>query len=328
MRVLRSYLKERLFVLLLLAAWWSVFAGVFALYRLPLEAVSYAAALGAVGTLAAAAVDFGLWLRRWKTLEELKCRVTLGLEGLPEPWGAAEGAYQELLRCLYQDRLLRLSAAGAAQEDTVRYYTLWAHQIKTPIAAMRLLLQQDDTERGRELSAELFKVEQYVEMVLQYLRLGSGSTDYLIREVPLEPLVRQAVRKYAPLFVHSHVSLDLGPLQGSVLTDEKWLSFVVEQLLSNAVKYARGGTVTVFREGDELVIRDDGIGIAAEDLPRVFEQGYTGCNGRTDKRSTGIGLYLCKSVCDRLGHGIRISSQAGRGTEVRVDLRRAELEVE
>ena len=328
MRVLRSYLKERLFVLALLAAWALVFAGVFALYRLPAEAVAYAAALGTVGTLGAAAVDFGLWLRRLRTLEELRHRVTLGLEGLPEPWGAVEGAYQELLRCLYQDRLLGLSAAGAAQEDMIHYYTLWAHQIKTPIAAMNLLLQRDDTAQGRELSAELFKVEQYVEMVLQYLRLDGGGTDYLIREVPLEPLVRQAVRKYAPLFIHSRVSLDLRPIQGTALTDEKWLSLVVEQLLSNAVKYARGGAVTVFQEGEDLVILDNGIGIAAEDLPRVFERGYTGCNGRTDKRSTGIGLYLCKSVCDRLGHGLSISSQAGRGTEVRIALRRTALEVE
>ena len=199
---------------------------------------------------------------------------------------------------------------------------------KTPIAAMHLLLQGDDTERGRELSAELFKIEQYVEMVLQYLRLGSDTTDYLIREVPLEQIVRQAVRKYAQLFIHSRVSLDLQPLSLRVLTDEKWLGFVVEQVLSNAVKYARGGTVRIFAQGDTLVIQDNGIGIAPEDLPRVFENGYTGCNGRTDKRSTGIGLYLCRQICDRLGHRISLSSQVGKGTEVRIELGRSDLEVE
>ena len=328
MKLLLAYLKERLFVLLLLLAWLLLFAGVFALYRLNLEAVLYAALLGGVGTLAAAAVDFALWLRRLRTLREIQRRVTLGLEGLPEPWGATEGAYQELLRILYQDRLNQLSAAAARERDMADYYTLWDHQIKTPIAAMNLVLQRDGTEQGRELAAELFKVEQYAEMVLQYLRLDSGSTDYLIREIPLEPLVRQAVRKYAPLFLRSRVTLDLQPLRGSVLSDEKWLSFVVEQILSNAVKYARGGTVRIFQEGEDLIIRDTGIGIAAEDLPRIFEKGYTGCNGRTDKKSTGIGLYLCKGVCDRLGHGLAVTSQPGQGAQVRLTLRRALLEVE
>ena len=165
-------------------------------------------------------------------------------------------------------------------------------------------------------------------MVLQYLRLGSDTTDYLIREVPLEQIVRQAVRKYAQLFIHSRVSLDLQPLSLRVLTDEKWLGFVVEQVLSNAVKYARGGTVRIFTRGDTLVIQDNGIGIAPEDLPRVFENGYTGCNGRTDKRSTGIGLYLCRQICDRLGHQISITSRVGEGTEVRIALGRKALEVE
>ncbi|MCI9586345.1 MAG: HAMP domain-containing histidine kinase [Oscillospiraceae bacterium] len=328
MRLLFAYGKERFFVLLLLIAWWLLYAVVFALYRLNLEAVLYAAVLGAVGTLTVAAVDFGLWLRRLRTLRELQNRVTLGLDGLPEPYGATEGAYQELLRSLYADRLTQLGAAGAREKDMVDYYTLWAHQIKTPIAAIHLLLQHDDSEQGREVAAELFKVEQYVEMVLQYLRLGGSSTDYLIAEVPLEPLVRQAVRKYAPLFIRSRVTLDLRPIHGSVLSDEKWLGFVVEQLLSNAVKYTRGGTVRILQKGSDLLIQDTGIGIAAEDLPRIFEKGYTGCNGRTDRKSTGIGLYLCKNVCDRLGHGIAVSSEIGRGTEVRLTLQRALLEVE
>lgn len=328
MRLLFAYGKERFFVLLLLIAWWLLYAVIFALYRLNLEAVLYAAVLGAVGTLTVAVVDFGLWLRRLRTLRELQSRVTLGLDGLPEPYGATEGAYQELLRSLYADRLIQLSAAGAREKDMVDYYTLWAHQIKTPIAAIHLLLQHDDSEQGREVAAELFKVEQYVEMVLQYLRLGGSSTDYLIAEVPLESLVRQAVRKYAPLFIRSRVTLDLRPIHGSVLSDEKWLGFVVEQLLSNAVKYTRGGTVRILQKGSDLLIQDTGIGIAAEDLPRIFEKGYTGCNGRTDRKSTGIGLYLCKNVCDRLGHGIAVSSEIGRGTEVRLTLQRAMLEVE
>ena len=328
MELLRGYWKQRGFLLLLLGGWAVVFAMVFALYDLPGEAVGYAVLLGSAGTALMAGVDFLLWRRRWRALKALESHVTLGLEDLSEPWGSIEAAYQELLEILYRDRQTLVSQGDERRREMVEYYTLWAHQIKTPIAAMHLLLQGDDTERGRELSAELFKIEQYVEMVLQYLRLGSDTTDYLIREVPLEQIVRQAVRKYAQLFIHSRVSLDLQPLSLRVLTDEKWLGFVVEQVLSNAVKYARGGTVRIFAQGDTLVIQDNGIGIAPEDLPRVFENGYTGCNGRTDKRSTGIGLYLCRQICDRLGHRISLSSQVGKGTEVRIELGRSALEVE
>ena len=328
MESLKGYWRQRGLLLLLMGGWAAVFALVFALYDLPAEAVGYAVLLGTAGTALMAGVDFLLWRRRWRALKGLASHVTLGLEDLPEPWGAIEAAYQELLDILYRDRQAVLSRSDRERREMVEYYTLWAHQIKTPIAAMRLLLQDDDTDRGRELLAELFKVEQYAEMVLQYLRLGSDSTDYLVRELPLEPIVRQAVRKYAQLFIRSHVSLDLRPISLEVLTDEKWLGFVVEQVLSNAVKYAPGGAVTVFAEGETLVIRDDGMGIAPEDLPRVFENGYTGCNGRTDKRSTGIGLYLCRQICDRLGHRISLSSQVGKGTVVRIELGRSALEVE
>ena len=328
MESLKGYWRQRGFLLLLIGGWTAVFALVFALYDLPAEAVGYAALLGGAGTALMAGVDFLLWRRRWRTVREMKDRITLGLEGLPEPWGSVEAAYQELLEVLFRDRQALVSRSDQERREMVEYYTLWAHQIKTPIAAMGLLLQDDDTDRGRELAAELFKVEQYVEMVLQYLRLGSDSTDYLIREVPLEPIVRRAARKYAQLFIRSRVSLDLQPISLEVLTDEKWLGFVVEQVLSNAVKYAPGGTVAVFAEGEDLVIRDNGIGIAPEDLPRVFENGYTGCNGRTDRRSTGIGLYLCREVCRRLGHAISITSRIGEGTQVRIALGKRTLEVE
>ena len=328
MESLKGYWKQRGFLLLLIGGWAAVFALVFALYDLPAEAVGYAVLLGGAGTALMAAVDFLLWRRRWRALKGLAGHVTLGLEDLPEPWGAIEAAYQELLDLLYRDRQAAISRSDRERRDMVTYYTLWAHQIKTPIAAMHLLLQNDDSDRGRELAAELFKVERYVEMVLQYLRLGSDTTDYVIQPVPLERVVRQAVRKYAQLFIHSRVSLDLHPMALEALTDEKWLGFVVEQVLSNAVKYAPGGAVTVLADADTLVIRDNGIGIAPEDLPRVFENGYTGCNGRTDRRSTGIGLYLCREICRRLGHEISIASRVGEGTEVRIRLGREALEVE
>ena len=221
-----------------------------------------------------------------------------------------------------------MSDADGKQREAMDYYTLWAHQIKTPIAAMGLLLQGDETDRGRELASELFRVEQYTDLALSYLRLGSDATDYVIRSCSLMKILRQAARRYAGLFIRSRVSLDLRETDLTVLTDEKWLQLVVEQVLSNAVKYAPGGRVTVYTRGQNLVIADDGVGISREDLPRVFDKSFTGGNGRLEGRSTGIGLYLCREICRRLGHTISIDSEPGRGTRVTIGLARPYLEVE
>lgn len=225
-------------------------------------------------------------------------------------------------------RSAQISASRAQEQESLDYYAAWVHQIKTPIAAMGLMLQEDPSQRGRELEAELFRVERYVELVLSYLRLGGGATDYLIREQPLDPILRQAARRYAPLFIRGKVSLELRETELRVLTDEKWLQLVVEQVLSNAVKYTPGGRVTVWTEGSWLMVEDNGVGVAPEDLPRIFDRGFTGCNGRMDKRATGIGLYLCRQICRRLGHTIAVDSEPGRGTRVTIGLARPYLEVE
>ena len=188
-------------------------------------------------------------------------------------------------------------------------------------------LLTDDEQRA--LLEQLQSVEQYVEMVLGYLRLESPSSDYVIRNYALDDIVRQAVRKYASQFIRRKLRLEYTPLNVSVITDEKWLLFVIEQVLSNALKYTRSGSVSITLEAPKtLCIRDTGIGIAPEDLPRVFEKGFTGCNGRTDKRATGIGLYLCRRILEKLGHTIAITSTVGEGTTVRIGLQQDALEVE
>ena len=185
------------------------------------------------------------------------------------------------------------------------------------------LLQEDDSPRRGELEMELLKIGQYVEMVLSYLRLDSDSTDYVLREYPLDDILRQAVRKFAKMFILKKITLDFQETGKTVLTDEKWLLFVVEQVLSNALKYTpEGGTIRIYGDGATVVIADNGIGIREEDQARVFEKGYTGYNGRADKKSTGIGLYLCRQVMDRLNHGISLTSRPGQGTLVRLDLSR------
>lgn len=328
MRILWGYCKGKWGLLLLLGACTGLFAWVLSLYGLPAEAAGYGGLLCLILLLLAGTGDFLRWRRRVLTLEGIKGQAALLLSALPEAGDLERSAYHELLLELDEDRRTAVSALDARNRENLDYYTMWMHQIKTPIAAMGLMLQGDESERSRALSAELFRVERYVELALSYLRLGGGASDYLIRQVSLDAVLRQAVRKYAPLFIRGRVSLDLRETNLRVLSDEKWLQLVVEQLLSNAVKYAPGGHVTLRREGERLLVEDDGAGIAAEDLPRIFERGYTGYNGRMDKRATGIGLYLCREICARLGHTLTVESELGKGSRFILGLERPYLEVE
>ena len=329
MSFFKGYLKERWKRLLMLLLFVCIFAVSFWFYRLPVRAVMYPCALCLLFGAVFAAYDITKAYRRHKFFEELHRRNAELISALPEPEGIVDSDYQQLISVL-KEKIAEITAQTDSRiRDTVDYYTVWAHQIKTPIAAMRLLLQDADTDEQPALLEQVQSVEQYVEMVLGYLRLESPSSDYVIRNYALDDIVRQAVRKFASQFIRRRLRLEYAPLNVSVITDEKWLLFVIEQVLSNALKYTRSGSVSITLEAPKtLCIRDTGIGIAPEDLPRVFEKGFTGCNGRTDKRATGIGLYLCRRILEKLGHTIAITSTVGAGTTVRIGLQQDALEVE
>jgi CRISPR-associated Csx2 family protein len=234
----------------------------------------------------------------------------------------------DLIGIIDHDRTEIINQKEKAFADMVDYYTIWAHQIKTPIAAMRLLLQSEQSETNSELLEQLFKVEQYVEMVLQYLRLENMSSDLVFKRHSLDDIVKQAIRKYSKSFIRKKIKLNYMDLNCDVLTDEKWLVFVVEQILSNALKYTGAGEISIYMDSrllDTLVIEDTGIGIEQEDLPRVFEKGFTGYIGRSDKRSTGIGLFLCKQILNKMSHTITIESVVGKGTKVKIGLDVADI---
>ena len=321
MKMLWEYIKCRRFYALLLLVLDGLFTLMLWLTQTDSSAPGYMLLLFTLLELAAAAVDLRHFARRHRDIQMQLNRIFAAADGLPDPDGLIEADYQELVRAVCADSARARSEADLKMQDMLDYYTLWAHQIKTPIAAMRLILQSDDAPNSAELEQELFRIEQYVEMVLNYLRLGSDSTDYVICRVELDRLLHQSVKKYAKQFIRRRIRLDYKETGLTVLTDEKWLSFAIEQLLANSLKYTReGGEIRIYAEGAALCIEDTGIGIAAEDLPRVFEKGYTGCNGRTDKKSTGIGLYLCRKILDKLGHGISIESEIGAGTKVKVYL--------
>ena len=321
MRLFLQYLRGKTGKIAAFFLFAVIFIVSFALYHLPLAAVWYPSALCVILGLAVLLLDFRRVKARHETLRLILCQLPTLPETLPAAHTVPEEDYRALVQALCTQQQALGTRMNAQYQDMLDYYTLWAHQIKTPIAAMRLRLQSEDSDSSRRLLADLGRIEQYVEMVLTYLRLEGEGTDYVFREAKLDDIVRPALRRFAGEFIARRLTLDYTPTDVRVFTDEKWLSFVIEQVLSNALKYTPQGGVSVYvEEPKTLCIRDTGIGIAPEDLPRIFEKGYTGCNGRADKRSTGIGLYLCRQIMEKLSHTIRIESEMGVGTKVYLGL--------
>lgn len=302
--MLTGYLRQRRRTLLAFFLFGGIFAAAFALYQLPLRAVAYPFVLCAAAGAVLLTLDYRRVLRQHRRLELLRQLPEELADALPPADTVTEADYRSLVTLLAESRRAIRTQEEQRYGDMVDYYTMWAHQIKTPIASMRLTLQNEDSDLVRSLSGDLMRVEQYVEMVLVFLRLDSSTTDYVIRSHSLDDIVRPAVRKFAGEFIRRRLRLD----------------FVVEQVLSNALKYTASGSVTIAMDGDDLCIRDTGMGIAPEDLPRIFDRGFTGLNGRRDTRASGIGLYLCRRICRSLGHTIRASSVPNQGTEIRIGL--------
>ena len=327
--VIRGYIKQNIKVIFLFIVFALVFGIVFSLYDLEIEAIYYSVMLCSFIGLIYICINFINYYKKHVQLYKLQNEISISLENLPSPKTLMEEDYTNLILNLNKEYKNYISKSDIAKSDMIDYYTMWVHQIKTPISAMKLLIQTSESEISSDLSSELFKIEQYVEMVLSYIRLGSNKNDFVLKEYDLDNIIRQAVRKYAPLFIRKKISLDFQPTNYKVLTDEKWLVFVIEQLLSNAIKYTNKGKISIYSlENKKLVIEDTGIGISKEDIPRIFDKGFTGYNGRTDKKATGLGLYLCKNILDKLSHKISIESEVGVKTKVILDLAMVNVNIE
>lgn len=301
--------------------------------------VVYAAVLDAILLLITVLVGFFRYSSKVKALSNALKRPVEEQAQLPEATDDVEILYHRLLENQSIARSESESSAAVRQSRMRDYYSMWVHQIKTPISAMKLLLEAEREELGqlmcdeeqqaslKELSDnvasfedELFRIEEYVSMALQYQRVSSTENDFVLEKVSVDGVIRDTIKKYAKIMIRRHIGINYSGTGQVVYTDGKWLAFMLEQILSNAIKYTPQGVVTIetAEEKDRffITIKDTGIGIKAEDLPRVFEKGYTGYNGHADKKATGIGLYLCRQMADKLGHTIRMESEIGKGTKV------------
>ncbi len=322
--MIRSVVWENRSIILLFAVSVLIFSIVFFFYGIPLEAVFYPALL--TGVIILLYVGYAFYKRKRKHAELLEMAKLPGqlMTRFPHNESMLEEDYQNIIHALQKEEMNAENDWNHRYQDMLDYYTTWAHQIKTPIASMRLLLQEEDSDDARRLNEEVMRIEQYVNMVLAFLRLDSTSTDYVFRHFDMDDIIKENIKKLAPQFIRKKIALVYEPIHIQVLSDEKWLSFVIEQILSNALKYTNSGSITITMKDMVLSIKDTGIGIAREDLPRVFEKSYTGYNGRSDKKASGIGLYLCKQIMTKLNHTIEIRSVVNEGTEVLLDLSRKE----
>lgn len=312
-KIISDCLKSHIGTFTVVAVTFLASGTVFALYGLPAEPFIYALMLGSAALVVMLVVSLVKAFRAASRRERMRDSLFTGAQ-FPTPDSLTEADCREMIDIL-EKRLNEVTAEYERdRKDTEDYITVWVHQIKTPIAVMRMTLSDSETEEGRRALAELFRIEQYVDMMLQYIRLSSDSNDLVIREYSLDELIRQSVRKFAPQFVLRKIGLNYETVDGTIVTDAKWFSCILDQFLSNAVKYTREGSISITYDGEGLHIADTGIGIAAEDLPRIFEKGYTGINGRAEQRSSGLGLYLARLAADKLALEISAESNPGKGS--------------
>ena len=296
-----SFLKIRKMPIIIFTGIVVIFGILFYLYDIPFDAIIYGCELSFVWCAVCLFIDFYKYYKRHKLLHINREQFFDDAEQLPEYMDIIEYDYQELAKKLYQAKQELISKNRIAKKELLDYYGMWVHQIKTPIAALDILLQNtermlyqlDEKEMMQkaisvsDMKMELFKIEQYVEMALNYLRVEDISSDLVFKKQELDDMVCQVIRKYAKIFISKKIKMDFKPTKACIVTDEKWFIFVLEQLISNALKYTKKGQISIYMKEKSLVIED-----------------------------TGIGLYLCKNIMDKLQWNITVDSEVGSGTKI------------
>ena len=271
----------------------------------------------------------GLFLTYWKRKRQMQKLLDMAgqlseryliSEVMELPEQAEDQVYYHLLKMAGKSMLEQIGEVRRERLEYKEYIEQWIHEIKTPITAMKLLCENHRTDWTKELLLELEKTNRFTEQALYYARSEHTEKDYSVREMPLSQVVHQAIADNKYLLLQSGVRLEVEEMEDTVYSDEKWVRFILNQLIANAVKYRSGQPVFRFstrRQQDQVILmmEDNGIGIYPADLPRIFEKGFTGQNGRMVQQSTGIGLYLCKRLCDKLGIGIAAEA-SGQGTAI------------
>ena len=289
---------------------------------------------GYIGVIPIVCVGIALWIE-YCHKKHFYCHIQQHLQELDNKYLLSEVMESpdfiegELLKDILQETgksmLENVNTYKHLQEDYKEYIELWIHEIKTPIAASKMIIENNKSEVTRSIEEELSKIENYTEQALFYARSNSVEKDYIITKSNLKEIVNNAVLKNKNSLLSNKVSLEIHNIEETVYTDSKWTVFMISQILQNSIQYTKGenSTIEIYAKPKSekivLYIKDNGIGIQKGEITRVFEKGFTGSNGRIiGKKSTGIGLYLCKKLCDKLGLKIELDSEKDIGTEVRM----------
>lgn len=320
-KILRYYFAERIRAYLYTLIWIGIFCILFVLYGISIKYIWYPTLLNFAFFIGYSIWDYRRYKERYLQLLYVKNYMDCTLENLPESIGGMEIVYQELLQEMLHKKNETIHNLKFQIEESIEYVMLWTHQIKTPLTALQLIAGDLKEPQRGECYTRLFEIEQYQDMMLQYLRLEGGGNDYVFKAYTLSVIVNQSIKYFARIFIGKGIGVKIDIPEGLiVVTDEKWLVFVLKQIISNALKYTNhNGKICIFVEGEKtLVIEDTGIGIAPEDIPRLFDRGYTGYNGRKDKKASGLGLFLSKKILENLNHSIAIQSVLNQGTRVEI----------
>ncbi|MBZ9618110.1 sensor histidine kinase [Clostridium estertheticum] len=241
---------------------------------------------------------------------------------LPSPMDYRDEIYAQIIQMIYEDFMKMARVTETDFKENAEFMTAWVHEIKTPITTSKLLLESE--EKGCDsLKEEIEKIDDYVEKVLCYSRSNSFSQDYILSEVSINKLIKESIKKHSIIFIKKHIKLiNKVPETLIIDTDKKWLLFIIDQLLSNSLKYTSNGGSIIFKHTEAekevlLIVEDTGIGIKSEDINRLFKKSFTGFNGRNENlKASGMGLYLSQKIAKKLGHYITLESEYGKGTKV------------
>lgn len=250
-----------------------------------------------------------------------------GIHSLPEPEDFKQSLTNRLVTDVYKNQQDKIQTLYGEKRANLEFVTSWVHEIKTPISVIRLLIE-DSCDESKEvvlssIEEEIDKIDNYVEQTLYYSRIDDFSKDYFISDYDLEEIVKSSISKHAKIFISKRIKVEIRNLDLYISTDKKWLSFIIDQILINSLKYTGiNGIIRIYAEKNDnekiLFLEDNGIGIKEEDIGRVFDRGFTGHNGRGIYKSTGMGLYLAKELAGKLGHKITAESSYGNYTKVKI----------
>ncbi|MDO4566076.1 MAG: sensor histidine kinase [Oscillospiraceae bacterium] len=313
--MIRGYLRYRRTMLSAALAASGVFSAVMLLAGLGGAMTLYANALYFFVITAFAVYDFFKYRVKMSRLEGILQNLSNASHDFPGWENSVEAAYSDIIEELYKLMDEEKSEMNALYGEQLDYYTMWLHQIKTPIAAMRLAIESESAANP-VYEQELFKIERYVEMALQFLKIKNLESDLLLTPCDIDSVITESIKKYKTQFIYKKLGCEFESTKLNKISDRKWLAFIVEQLLSNAIKYTASGGVKIYPAEEGFALEDSGIGIRPEDLSRIFERGYTGFNGRLDSRASGLGLYMASQIAKKLGIEIRAESRVGEGTRM------------